>query len=144
MTRSGVISTIDSLISGVASPTFTAVYQGEPLSIPTTPIAAFWLESHNELFTTFGDSSTTATFIIQCYWRMQSSPDVRETIEAEVWDAIVNIKSALRGDSNLSGNCTDSHPLDTEVSHEEIGGIIYRIVTIPFDVEIYGESVITP
>tara|TARA_R110002012_G_scaffold72036_3_gene184354 strand:+ start:5503 stop:5937 length:435 start_codon:yes stop_codon:yes gene_type:complete len=144
MSRSGVISTIDTLLSGVTSPTFAAVYQGEPLSIPTTPVAAFWLEAHNELFTTFGDSSTTATFTIQCYWRMQSSPDVRETIEAEVWDAIVNIKTALRGDSNLSGNCTDSNPLDAEVSYEEIGGIVYRLATIPLEVEIYGESVITP
>ena len=75
---------------------------------------------------------------------MQSSPDVRETIEAEVWDAIVNIKTALRGDSNLSGNCTDSNPLDAEVSYEEIGGIVYRLATIPLEVEIYGESVITP
>jgi len=144
MTRAGVLSTIDSLISGVSSPTFTAVYQGEPLSIPTTPVAAFWLEAHDELFTTLGDSSTTAMFTIQCYWRMQTSPDVRETIEAEVWDAIVNIKTALRGDSNLSGNCTDSSPLDAEVSYEEIGGNVYRIATIPFEVEIYGEMSITP
>ena len=144
MSRSGVISTIDSLLSGVSSPTFAAVYQGEPLSIPTTPIAAFWIEAHDELFTTLGDSSTTALFTIQCYWRMQTTPDVRETIEAEVWDAIVNIKIALRGDSNLSGNCTDSSPGNTEVSYEEIGGNVYRIATIPFEVEIYGEAVITP
>ena len=144
MSRSGVLSTIDSLISGVTSPTFTAVYQGEPLSIPTTPVAAFWLEDHSELFTTLGDASTVATFTIRCYWRMVESPDVRETIEAEVWDAIVNIKTALRGDSNLSGNCTDSNPIDAEISYEEIGGIVYRLATIPLEVEIYGESVITP
>ena len=144
MSRSGVLSTIDTLIDGVTSPNFTMVYRGEPLSIPTTPMAAFWIESHNELFTTLGDVSTTTEFTIQCYWRMVDSPDVRETIEAEVWDAIVNIKTALRGDSNLSGNCTDSRPMDAEVSYEEVGGNVYRIVTIPFEVDIYSEEVITP
>ena len=144
MSRSGVLTTIDSLIDGVTSPDFAAVYRGEPLSIPTTPVAAFWLEEHNELFTTLGDASTVATFMIRCYWRMVESPDVRETIEAEVWDAIVNIKTALRGDANLSGNCTDSNPTEASIDFEEIGGNVYRTVSIGFDVEIYGEMSITP
>ena len=144
MSRSGVLSTIDSLIGGVSSPTFAAVYQGEPLSIPTTPVAAFWLEDHSELFTTLGDASTVATFTIRCYWRMVESPDVRETIEAEVWDAIVNIKTALRGDANLSGNCTDSNPTEASIEFEEIGGNVYRTITIGFEVEIYGEMSIVP
>lgn len=144
MSRSGVLTTIDSLIDGVTSPDFAVVYRGEPLSIPTTPVAAFWLEEHNELFTTLGDASTVATFMIRCYWRMVESPDVRETIEAEVWDAIVNIKTALRGDANLSGNCTDSNPTEASIDFEEIGGNVYRTVSIGFDVEIYGEMSITP
>ena len=144
MSRSGAITTIDSLLSGVTSPTFTAVYQGQPLSIPTTPIAAFWLNTHEEDFTTLTDSSTIATFLITCYWRMQPSPDVRETIEGEVWDAIVNIKSALRGDSALSGNCTDSRPGTATVGFEDFGAAIFRTVTIPFEVDIYGEVQIVP
>lgn len=144
MSRSGVLSTIDSLLSGVSSPSFISVYQGEPLSIPATPSVAFWITSHEELFTTLADSSTSTEFTIQCYWRMQSSPNVRETVEGEVWDAIVNIKTALRGDSNLSGNCTDSMPQNADIGFSEIGGIAYRTVTIPYSVEIYGEVPIVP
>ena len=81
MSRAGVLSTIDSLISGVSSPTFTAVYQGEPLQVPTTPIAAFWISSQSEDFQTLGDASTTLELMIQCYWRQQLSPNVRESIE---------------------------------------------------------------
>ena len=97
-----------------------------------------------EDFTTLGDSSTIAEFTIRCYWRMQASPDMRESIEAEMWDAIVGIKTALRADSNLSGNATDSRPGDASAGYIEIGGLVFRQVSIPFSVNIYGESPIVP
>ena len=83
MSRAGVLSTIDSLVGGISSPTLTAVYQGEPLSIPTTPVAAFWLEEHNELFTTLNDASTQVDFVIRCYWRIQPSPEDRKSVVRE-------------------------------------------------------------
>ena len=144
MSRSGVLSTIDSLISGVSSPTFTAVYQGEPLQVPTTPIAAFWISSQSEDFQTLGDASTTLELMIQCYWRQQLSPNVRESIELEIYDAIVSIKTALRGDSNLSGNCTDSRPGTATVGIQVVGGTPFRTLSIPFFVDVYGEETITP
>lgn len=144
MSRAGVITAIDTALSSVTNPTFTMVYIGEPLSVPTTPMAAFWLSQHREDFTTLGDSSTVAEFTIRCYWRVQSSPDVRETIEAEMWGAVVGIKTALRADSALGGNAADSGPGDATFGYIEIGGNVFRVVTIPFDVNIYAESTITP
>ena len=144
MSRAGVLSTIDSLISGVSSPTFTAVYQGEPLQVPTTPIAAFWISSQSEDFQTLGDASTTLELMIQCYWRQQLSPNVRESIELEIYDAIVSIKTALRGDSNLSGNCTDSRPGTATVGIQVVGRTPFRTLSIPFFVDVYGEETITP
>ncbi len=143
MTRAGAIAAIDTALSSVTNPTFTAVYIGEPLSIPTTPMAAFWLTSHVEDFTTLGDSSTVAEFTIRCYWRMQTSPNVRETIEDEIWDTIVAVKTALRADSALGTNATDSRPGDATCGYIEIGGLVFRQATIPFTVNIYGESPIT-
>ena len=139
-----MLATIDSLISGVSSPTFTAVYQGEPLQVPTTPIAAFWISSQSEDFQTLGDASTTLELMIQCYWRQQLSPNVRESIELEIYDAIVSIKTALRGDSNLSGNCTDSRPGTATVGILVVGGTPFRTLSIPFFVDVYGEETITP
>lgn len=144
MSRAGVISAIESALGSVTNPTLTAIYIGEPLSIPTTPIAAFWLTSHRENFQTLGDASTVAEFTIRVYWRMQQSPNVRETIEAEMWDAVVAIKTALRADSALGGNATDSRPSDASFAYAEIGGNVYRIATIPFSVDIYAESLIEP
>ena len=82
--------------------------------------------------------------MIQCYWRQQLSPNVRESIELEIYDAIVSIKTALRGDSNLSGNCTDSRPGTATVGIQVVGGTPFRTLSIPFFVDVYGEETITP
>jgi hypothetical protein len=144
MTRAGVLDTVDSLLSGITSPTLAAVYQGEPLSIPTTPVAAFWITSQAEDFTTLADASTTLELTIQTYFRQQLSPTVRESIELEIYDAIVSIKTALRGDTLLSGNAQNSTPGTASVAIEVIGGTPFRVLTIPLFVDIYGEETITP
>ena len=144
MTRAGVLNTIDSLLGSVSNPTYSAVLRGEPLMIPTTPIAAFWLTQPEEDFTTLGDASTTAEFTIQCYWRMTSAQDVRESLELEIWDAISGVKSALRGDAALSGNCTDSRPGFATTGDKDLSGVTFKVASIPFFVEIYGSETITP
>jgi len=144
MSRSGAITAIETALGTVTTPTFVATYIGEPLSIPATPMVAFWVTGQREDFTTLGDSSTIADFTIRCYWRMQASPDMRESIEGETWDAIVGIKTALRADSNLSGNVTDSRPGDASTGYIEIGGLVFRQVSIPFEDNIYSESLIVP
>ena len=144
MSRSGAITAIETALGTVTTPTFVATYIGEPLSIPATPMVAFWVTGQREDFTTLGDASTIADFTIRCYWRMQASPDMRESIEGEIWDAIVGIKTALRADSNLGGNVTDSRPGDATTGYIEIGGLVFRQVSIPFEVNIYGEEPIGP
>ena len=144
MTRAGVLNTIDSLLGSVSTPTFAAVFRGEPLMIPTTPIVAFWLTQHEEDFTTLGDASTTAEFTIRCYWRMPTAQDVRESLELEVWNAIAGIKSALRGDALLSGNCTDSRPGFASTGYVDLSGITFKVASVPFFVDIYGSETITP
>jgi hypothetical protein len=144
MTRAGVLNTIDTLLGSVSNPSFAAVLRGEPLMIPTTPIAAFWLTQHEEDFTTLGDASTTAEFTIQCYWRMTSAQDVRESLELEIWDAIAGVKSALRGDAALSGNCTDSRPGFATTGYIDLSGVTFKVASIPFFIEIYGSETITP
>ena len=144
MTRAGAITAIQTALGTVTSPTFVATYVGEPLSIPATPMVAFWMTGQREDFTTLGDSSTIAEFMVRCYWRMQASPNMRESIEAEIWGAIVGIKTALRADSALDGNATDSRPGDASTGYIEIGGLVFRQASIPFEVNIYGESTITP
>ena len=65
-------------------------------------------------------------------------------MELEVWDAIVNIDSALRGDSDLSGNANDIEIGSASTGYTDIGGVAYRTLDIPLSVQIMGEVTITP
>ena len=105
---------------------------------------AFWLTGREDPSMTLTDVSSTTSFTVRAYLRMQSSQDVRESTELDLWDAMVNIDTALRSDANLAGNVTDSDVGDCSVGYTEIGGVIYRTVDIPFSVQIYGEISITP
>ena len=144
MTRAGILDAIDTALGTVTTPEFPVIVRGEPLSIPTTPTVSFWLTQHEEDFTTLGDASTTAEFTIRCYWRMPTAQDVRESLELEVWNAIAGIKSALRGDALLSGNCTDSRPGFASTGYVDLSGITFKVASVPFFVDIYGSETITP
>ena len=75
---------------------------------------------------------------------MQASQDVRESLEEDLWDAAVNIDTALRSDADLAGNCSDSNVGTMATGYTDIGGVAYRTMDIPFEVEILGEVTITP
>lgn len=144
MSRSGVIDRIDALLASVTNPTFGAVLRGEPMMISQTPSVAFWLSNREVDFLTLADSSSLTEFTIRAYWRLQISRDIREDVELEVWDAIVNIDSALRGDSDLSGNVNDIEIGSASTGYTDIGGVAYRTLDIPLSVQIMGEVTITP
>ena len=144
MSRSGVLDRIDVLLATVSDPAFTAIYRGEPLALGGTPVLAFWMVGRTVDFLTLSDVSTTANFLIRAYFRVQTSADVRENLELDVWDAMVNIDTALRSDSDLDGNCTDTNIGTASAGYVELGGVAYRTVEIPYEVEIYGEVSITP
>ena len=144
MTRAGAVARIDALLGTVSDPTFKAIYFGEPISIPATPMCAFWLQSHDADFETLGDVSTTATMLIRAYFPVLLNGDLRETVEQDVWDAIVKIKTALRGDANLNGEVTDSEIGSATTGFIELQGNLFRHATIPLEIDIYSEYPITP
>jgi hypothetical protein len=144
MSRSGAIDRIDALLATVSDPAFTAVVRGEPLAIAGSPLLAFWLTSRRETAETLTNVGSITTFTIRGYFRMQVSQDVRESVELDIWDAIYNIGSALRGDADLAGNCDDSSVGDATTGFVSMGGLTFRTITIPFQVDILEETTITP
>lgn len=144
MTRAGALDRIDVLLSTITDPAFVAVVRAEPLALAGTPILAFWVQSRTPGWQTLGDIGSTTTIMVRAYFRMQPSTDVRETIEAQVWDAMVEIETKLRSDADLAGNVTDSVVGSAQVQYLTIDAAVYRVVTVPFDVQIYEEITITP
>ena len=144
MTRAGALDRIDVLLSTITDPAFVAVVRAEPLALAGTPILAFWVQSRTPGWQTLSDIGSTTTITVRAYFRMQPSTDVRETIEAQVWDAMVEIETKLRSDADLAGNVTDSVVGSAQVQYLTIEASVYRVVTVPFDVQIYEEITITP
>jgi hypothetical protein len=144
LTRAGALDRIDVLLSTITDPAFVAVVRAEPLALAGTPILAFWVQSRTPGWQTLSDIGSTTTITVRAYFRMQPSTDVRETIEAQVWDAMVEIETKLRSDANLDGNVTDSVVGSAQVQYLTIDASVYRVVTVPFDVQIYEEITITP
>jgi len=144
LSRSGALAQIDTLLAAISDPAFVAVYRGEPLAIAGTPVLAFWLTGRRSDFETLGDIGSVVTVTIRAYFRMQDSADVRESIEEEVWDAMYQIDSQLRSDADLGGNVTDSSLGPATVGYQNMSGGVFRTVSVPYEMELYGEVTITP
>jgi hypothetical protein len=144
MSRSGALDRIDVLLSAITDPAFVAVYRGEPLAIAGTPVLAFWMTGRTSAFETLGDIGSRTSVMVRAYLRMQDSPDVRESIELAVWDAMVQVDTQLRSDADLDGNVTDSSLGPATVGYTNMGGAVFRTVSMPFEMELYGEITITP
>ena len=144
MSRSGAIAQIDTLLSTITDPAFVAVYRGEPLAISGTPVLAFWMTGRTNAFETLGDIGSRVSVMIRAYFRMQDTPDVRESIEEGVWDAMYQIDVKLRSDADLGGNVTDSNVGAATVGYITMSGGVFRTVSVPFEMELMGEVTITP
>ena len=144
MSRSGALARIDALLSEISDPAFAAVVRGEPLAISGSPLVAFWITGRTSAFETLGDVGSRTSILIRAYFRMQDSQDVRETLEEEVWDTIVQIETKLRSDANLAGNVSDSNVGPATIGYINMSGGVFRAVSIPFEMEILGEITITP
>ena len=105
MSRSGALDRIDVLLSTITDPVFTAVIRAEPLALSGTPVLAYWVQSRTNGWQTLSDIGSTTTIMVRAYFRLQASADVRESIELELWDAMVEVDTKLRSDANLDGNC---------------------------------------
>ena len=144
MSRSGALDRIDVLLSTITDPAFVAVIRAEPLALSGTPVLAYWVQARTNGWQTLSDIGSTTTIMVRAYFRLQASADVRESIELELWDAMVEVDTKLRSDANLAGNCTDSTVGSATVSTIDLGGSFYRTATIPFDLQFYGEVSIAP
>jgi len=144
VSRSGALDRIDVLLSAITDPAFVAVYRGEPLAIAGTPVLAFWMTGRVNAFETLGDIGSRTTVMVRAYFRMQDSPELRESIELAVWDAMVQIDTQLRSDADLDGNVTDSTLGPATVGYTNMSGGVFRTVSVPFEMELYGEVTITP
>jgi hypothetical protein len=144
LSRSGALDRIDVLLSTITDPAFSAVIRAEPLAVSGSPILAYWVQARTNGWQTLGDIGSTTTIMVRAYFRLQASADVRESIELELWDAMVEVDTKLRSDANLDGNCTDSTVGNATVVTLDMGGALFRTVTIPFEIQIYGDVTITP
>ena len=144
MSRSGAIAQIDTLLSTISDPAFVAVYRGEPLAIAGSPVLAYWMTGRTNAFETLGDIGSRVAVMVRAYFRMQDSPDVRESIELAVWDAMYQIDAKLRSDADLGGNVTDSNVGAATIGYTTMSGGVFRTVSVPFEMELMGEVTITP
>ena len=144
MSRSGALDRIDVLLSTITDPAFTAVIRAEPLALSGTPVLAYWVQGRTNGWQTLSDIGSTTTIMVRAYFRMQAAADVRESIELQVWDAMVQIETKLRSDADLAGNVTDSSVGSAQVQYLTIDGAVFRCVTVPFEIQIYEEITITP
>jgi len=131
-------------LSTISDPAFTSVLRGEPLAISGSPLLAFWITGRVSDYETLGDIGSRTSIIIRAYFRMQDSQDVRETLEEEVWDTMVQVDTKLKSDADLGGNVTDSSVGASTVGYINMGGSVFRAVSIPFEMQILGEITITP
>ncbi len=143
MSRSGALSRIDALLSEITDPAFVGVVRGEPLAISGSPLLAFWITGRVSDTPTLGDIGSRTSMLIRAYFRMQDSQDVRETLEEEVWDTMVQVNSKLSSDANLSDNVTDSNVGSATVGYINMSGGVFRAVSIPYEVQILGEVTVT-
>jgi hypothetical protein len=144
VSRAGALDRIDVLLSTITDPAFTAVIRAEPLALSGTPVLAYWVQARTNGWQTLSDIGSTTTIMVRAYFRLQASADVRESIELELWDSMVEVDTVLRGDANLAGNCTDSTVGSATVSTIDMGGALYRVATISFEIQLYEEITITP
>ena len=144
MSRSGAIAQIDTLLSTISDPAFVAVYRGEPLAIAGSPVLAYWMTGRTNAFETLGDIGSRVAVMVRAYFRMQDSPDVRESIELAVWDAMYQIDAKLRSDADLGGNVSDSNVGAATIGYTTMSGGVFRTVSVPFEMELMGEVTITP
>ena len=144
MSTSGVLDTINTHLAAVTNPTPQAVVRGEPIIINASPTFSYWIQSHSEDFETLGDRSTQLSIMIRCYWRLEQAQQVKEALESEIYNTIVSIKEKLAADALLGGNCQYSICGTADTGYLEQSGVTYKVVTIPFRVDVYSEVTITP
>jgi hypothetical protein len=143
MSRSGALSTIETILKANSDPDFDIVLRHEPLSIASGDrVACFFFSGESEKSMTLGNVMVTQDFMVRCYFRVQSSIQGRNATELELWNACRSVQTGLRADSQLSGNCSDMTIGDAEIGWTDIGGNTFRTLSLPLGlVELEAEAI---
>lgn len=132
--RSAAITRIATILAAVTSPKFQAVIAGKPAQLPAGGAhVAFWYLGDGPYMggKTLGNVMVTEQFAIRAYFAFKDAPQLRETIEVLLWDAVRNIKAGLYGDADLNSLVTDLDVGDATVDTDTLSaGGIKRIVTM--------------
>lgn len=140
-----MIDTIESNMAAITTPTFTGIYVGEMLSVPTTPWLIIEYLGEVKLFDTLTDTNVGYEFVVRALWDVGAdvSPQVRKAIEVQAVQAQHAIRNALIGDSQLGGNATDLKIIESEVGYQERSGMWHRVVSVTFHAWLYEDGTIT-
>ena len=132
--HSAAITRIDTVLKAVSSPNFQAVYAGEPVTLPASGAqCAFWYVGDSPYAggKTLGNVMISEQFVIRAYFTFKDAPQLRQSIEALLWDACRNIKAGLYGDADLNSLVTDLDVGDASVEWMTLNsGGVKRIVTM--------------
>lgn len=144
MTRAGLIDTVVTILKAVQTPVLQGVYVGEPYEPPNDRVAALWYTGDSTWSMSLGDVGVREHFEIAVYWKPGASPQGRQNLELEMWDANRAIQAGLRAQSKLGGNCDDLEIAEAQVGWVDIGGTRLRIVRIPWSAMVFATEPIVP
>lgn len=147
-----VTTRLGAILQGIATPSFNAVYPGEPLGLPVGDrYAAFWYLGRG-IGTRSGESTLSNAMIteqwhIECWWLRQPERASFEAWEVEIADADQGIQTAIRADSQLGGACSDSWVTDSNVGYKSFPlgpqpNALYRSLAMQLNLEdLEGEAI---
>lgn len=121
--HSVIIDRFEAILTAVSTPTFLAVIPGEPLGLPLGgPYTAFWYLGRG-MGTRSGEMSLSNALIterwhIECWWPREPERATFERWENDISDADQAIQMAIRGDSQLSGQCSDLWLSDSAIGYK--------------------------
>lgn len=126
--RPAVIAAIDAVLKAITDPKPQVVYSGEPANLPNNVVFAYWYNGDTPYSKggaegkTLGNAMVDEWFTIRAYFPYIDSPQLRNSVEADIWSAVRNIKAGFRGGSTLGGLVTDLDLSDAVIEWIVLGG----------------------
>lgn len=150
--HAAIIDRFEAILGGVTTPVFEAVIPGEPLGLPLGgPYAAFWYLGRGA-GTRSGEMSLSNVMVteqwhVECWWLREPERATFERWENDISDADQAIQTAIRGDSQLSGECSDLWVSDSSVGYKSFPlgaqpNALYRSLNFTVHIEdLEGEAI---
>ena len=126
MSRKGALDRIDKILTQENGGTkMRKVYRGDPtdtgLSLGEGPFAAYWIGGEVTKDKTFGNVMVTHQITVAVYWAIPNNERQLAANELAIWEAMRDIQTAFRADSDLGGNTTDLEIDEAEVGTLPVG-----------------------